>query len=144
MGGKRAVDQSTIVASSPVPLTLEKYCPDLDDWARHWCYESRDLACGQQFVEHITPFLRQLLRSGLAPRTLRRHRDYLRVLGAEVIRRIQEDPPLRKHSMQDVLLRLLEDDGGPLVYPSLSESDQIAFDGTCRKLFRFLNQKNDQ
>lgn len=82
--------------------------------------------------------------SGLALRTLRRHRDYLRLLGAEVIRRIQENPPLRKQSMHDVLRGLLEDDGGPLVYPPLSESDQIAFDGTCRKLFRFLNQRNDQ
>jgi len=133
-----------IVASSRVPLTLEKYCPDLDDWARHWCYEPRDLACGQQFVESITPFLQRLLVSGLAPRTLRRHRDYLRLLGAEVIRRIQEDPPLRKQSMQDVLLGLLEDDGGPLVYPPISESDQIAFDGTCRKLYRFLNQQKNQ
>jgi hypothetical protein len=142
MGGKRAVGHSAIVASGHTSLTLQKLCPDLNDWARHWCYESRDLVCGQQFAEHITPFLRHLLQSGLAPRALRRHRDYLRLLGAEVIRRIQDDPPLRKQSMPDLLLALLEDDGGPLVYPPLSESDQIAFDGTCRKLFRFLNQQN--
>lgn len=102
------------------------------------------MVCGQQFVEHIMPFLRHLLESRLARQTLRRHRDNLRLLGAEIIRRIQDDPPLRKQPMQTVLLNLLEDDGGPLVYPPLSESDQNAFDGTCRKLYRFLNQQSNR
>ena len=60
------------------------------------------------------------------------------MLGAELIRRIQDEPSLRKLTIQGLLLELLEDDGGPLVYPLLPESEQIAFDGTCRKLFRFL------
>jgi|SRR5579859_4931999 len=138
MGSKRTADQSEIVAPAAASLTLEAYCPDLADWARHWCYEPRDLLGGQQFVEHITPFLRHLLQSGLARRTLRRHRDNLRLLGAELIRRIQDEPSPRKLTIQGLLLELLEDDGGPLVYPLLPESEQIAFDGTCRKLFRFL------
>lgn len=141
MGKRAGADKVAIVASGATPLTLERYCPDLADWARHWCYEPRDLVCGQQFVEYITPFLRHLLDSGLATRTLRRHRDNLRMLGAEVIRRIQEDAQLRKQSMQTVLLSLIDDDVGPLVYPPLSEADQIAFDGTSRKLYRFINQQ---
>jgi len=36
--------------------------------------------------------------------------------------------------------RLIEEDGGPLIWPRLSETEQNAIDATCRKLYRFLNQ----
>ena len=38
-------------------------------------------------------------------------------------------------------LDLIEEDGGPLIWPRITESAQNAFDATCRKLYRFLNQR---
>lgn len=39
-----------------------------------------------------------------------------------------------------LLDKLIEEDGGPLIWPAISESAQNAFDATCRKLYQYLNQ----
>ncbi len=110
------------------------------DWARHWCYERRDLTRGRQSVACIILSPQHLLECVLVRRTLRRQCDNLRMLGAEVVRRIQENPQIRKQSMQDGLRSLIDDDLRPLVNPPASEADRIAFEDGCRKLCRFISQ----
>lgn len=84
------------------------------------------------------PFLFHLLDLGQARKTLHRHRDYLCTLGGEIIRRLHEEPALRKRPIERVLADFIEEDGGPLIYPRISETEQRSFDATCRKLYRFL------
>ena len=60
------------------------------------------------------------------------------LLGGEIIRRRHDDRA--KRPIEDLLFDLLEDEGGPLIWPRITESEQNAFDATCRKLYRFLNQ----
>jgi len=83
-------------------------------------------------------FLDHLLSQGLARKTLHRHRDHLCTLGGEMIRRLHEDPRLRRRAIARVLTESLDEDGGPLIYPRTSETEQRSFDSTCRKLHRFL------
>ena len=66
------------------------------------------------------------------------------MLGGEIIRRRQNDPDLATQSARDLLFNLLEEDGGPLIWPSITESAQNAFDATCRKLYRFLNEQKNR
>jgi len=127
-----------IVAHEASAQALALYCPDLDHWAQSWLVEERDLVPGQRIVEFFKPFLLHLLAQGLASKTMRRHYDHLWMLGGEVIRRRQEDSNLRRLSVEKVTLALLEEDGGPLIWPRISESEQDAFDATCRKLYRFF------
>ena len=89
-------------------------------------------------VECFKPFLREMLSLSLSRQTLRRHRDNIWVLGGEVIRRLQMDSSLRRRPIQQVVLELIDDDGGPLLSHGQSEAEQRSFDATCRKLFRFL------
>ena len=110
----------------------------MKQWARSWCWLPADLAVGQQIVELLTPFLLELLRQGLAQKTLRRHRDNLWALGGELIRRRHEDGELARLNPTQILQQLLEDDVGPLLWPRISESEQDSLDATCRKLYRFL------
>jgi uncharacterized tellurite resistance protein B-like protein len=42
-----------------------------------------------------------------------------------------------------LLLNLIEEDGGPLIWPRISESEQKSFDATCRKLYRYLNRSQN-
>jgi hypothetical protein len=84
------------------------------------------------------PFLLHLLTLGRARKTLRLHRDHLCMLGGEIIRRLHEEPRLRRRPIERVLADNLEEDGGPLIYPTISEAEQRSFDSTCRKLYRFL------
>lgn len=117
---------------------MQTYCPDLDQWPRSWAYEACDIPYGLQMVECFKPFLHNLLTLPLSRRTLRRHRDNLWVLGGEVIRALQMDSALRRRPIEQVVRNLIGEDGGPLLSHGQSETEQRAFDATCRKLSRFL------
>ena len=119
---------------------LQSYCPDLDQWPRSWAYEARDIPSGVALVECFKPFLRALPAVPLSRKTLRQHCDNIWVLGGEVISRLQMDGGLRKRPTEQVVLDLISEDGGPLLSHGQSETEQRAFDATCRRLFRFLTK----
>jgi hypothetical protein len=89
-------------------------------------------------VECFKPFLRDLLVRHLSRKTLRQHRDNIWVLGGEVISQLQIDSDLRRRPIEQVVLNLINDDGGPLLSHDQSEAVQRSFDATCRKFSRFL------
>ena len=117
---------------------LRQAAPDLDDWPRSWHVEPADIFVGQQIVQALTPFLLHLLDQRLAQATLRRHRDNLWTLGGELIPCRYDDDDLAKTHVKDALRQLTRDDGGPLMWPRITESEQDSLDTTCRKLNRFL------
>jgi hypothetical protein len=117
---------------------LRQACPDLDNWPRSWRYDGDDIAVGQQIVEALTPFLLDLLDHRLAAKTVSRHRDNLWVLGGELVRRRHEHSDLARQDVTSAIQQLIADDGGPLIYPRISESQQDSLDATCRKLHRFM------
>ena len=84
------------------------------------------------------PFLLHLLDQGLAKATVRRHRDNLWTLGGELIRCRYDDDEFAKTHVEDALRQLTQDDGGPLMWPRITELEQDSLDATCRKLNRFL------
>jgi hypothetical protein len=128
---------SAIVPSSP---TFEEDYLDIVGWPHRWRVEPRDLPPGERMLDIFKPFLIHLLSQELARKTLRLHRDHICTLGGEIIRRLHEDPPLRRRPIERVLTEFLDDDGGPLMYPLISEVEQRSFDSTCRKLYRFLQE----
>ena len=40
--------------------------------------------------------------------------------------------------MKTAILQLTDDEGGPLIWPRITEQQQDSFDATCRKLYQFL------
>ena len=116
---------------------LRQAVPDLDDWPRSWHVAPADIAVGEQIVQALTPFLLHLLDQGLAKATVSRHRDSLRMLGGELIRCRYDDDALAKKQVKHALCKLIEGDGGPLMWPRISESQQDSLDATCRKLRRY-------
>lgn len=137
------MDEVAIVADTEAVQALLDYCPDIEDWPRRWSYEESDLAPGRLIVEFFKPFLLHLLAKKLAASTLRRRRDHLWMLGGEVIRRRQEDPDLCCQPVEKVTFALLEEDGGPLIWPRITEQEQDSFDASCRKFYRFLTTASD-
>lgn len=118
---------------------LAEYCPDLAQWPQRWQIDPSDTAVGQCIVDFLTPFLLHLLDEGLATKTLHRHRDHLWMLGGELIRRHYEDDKLKNMSVAKAIAELIEEDGGPLIWPHITEAEQNSFDATCRKLYKYLN-----
>jgi len=133
------VDKSAIIPEDAADA-LARLCPDLAQWPSSWEIEKDDVAIGQCILETLKPFLHELLRQELADRTFARHRDHVWMLGGEVIQRRHEDDDLYKQPVTTLLFNLVEEDGGPLIWPRISESEQNSFDATCRKLYRFLQQ----
>jgi len=137
-----AIDKGEVGAASIMPSTaaepLAKLCPDLEFWPQRWRYEDSDITVGKHIVECFKPFLVDLIEQGLATRTLQRHRDHLWMLGGEIIRRLHEEPSLRRTPIKTIVLQLVDDECGPLIWPSITEAQQNAFDATCRKLHQFL------
>ncbi len=119
--------------------SLAQYCPDLAQWPQRWQFDEHDIAPGQRIVEFLTPFLLHLIEEGLATKALHRHRDHLWMLGGELIRRRYEDDKLKKMPVDKAIAALIEEEGGPLIWPRITEAEQNSFDATCRKLYKYLN-----
>lgn len=122
---------------------LAAFCPDLEQWPERWHYDAPDIPPGEQIVAFIKPFLLHLLSEDLTPKTRRRHRDNVWLLGGQLIKLRYEDSKLRKMAIPLALSALVNEDGGPMIYPHISEADQNAFNATCRKLHRFLNSNQN-
>lgn len=133
------MDERTIIPSGPA--TLETLRPFLESWPELWKVDECDIEIGQGLTESMEPFLLDLIRQGLADKTLARHRGHLEMLGGEIICRRHDAPDLAKQTVSSLLLTFVEDEGGPLIWPRITESAQRSFDATCRKLYRFLQQK---
>ena len=138
VGKSQEVRQGPIMPTASA-TDLAQYCPDLKHWPEHWHFDAHDIAPGQRIVEFFKPFLLHLLGQRLAAKTLYRHRDHLWMLGGELIRRRYEDAKLKKMPVDKAIAELIEEDGGPLIWPRITEAQQDSFDATCRKLYKFLN-----
>ena len=101
--------------------------------------EEKDLPVGRQLVGFFMPFLLHLAESALSKRTIQNHVDNMWVLGGEIIRDVNEEPRLRKTSAEQLVRKVIHEDGGPLIHHGW-EDEQRSFDSTCRKFYRFLTQ----
>lgn len=99
--------------------TLAEYCPDLAQWPQRWQKDEQDITAGQHVVEFLTPFLLHLLDERLAIKALHRHRDHRWMLGGELIRRRYEDDQLKKMPVGKAIAELIEEEGGPLIWPRI-------------------------
>jgi hypothetical protein len=99
----------------------------------------KDLPPGEALVGCFRPFIEHLANTGLSAKTIRQHVDNLWSLGGEIIRDLHYDPSLRQRTAERLLREAVHQDGGPLVHNG-SDEQQHAFDATCRKLHRFLDQ----
>ena len=102
----------------------------------------KDLPPGEKLVACFRPFLEGLVASDLSPKTIQKHVDNLWALGGEIIRDLNENPFLRRKSIEQILDDRIDAEGGPLLKGIDSEEQQRSFDSTCRKLHRFLSRSS--
>jgi hypothetical protein len=142
MVGKRAKKTSTINGGTAgAPPAVERYCRQMDRWARSWMGFEEDLPPGEKLMACFRPFVKHLACSDLSHKTIQKHVDNLWALGGEIIRYLHEDPPLRQKDIAQILDERIDEEGGPLVYAYESEEAlQRSLDSTCRKLYRFRRQ----
>ena len=124
-------------------LTPYDYCKGMAEWPQDWVLVNEDLAIGRGLLALFIPFIQSLIDKGLAKKTIQRHANHLFLLGREIIERLNEnDEDKRKLSPEDLILHYVEDEGGPLLSfwsPDIESefAQHLAYDATCRKLFKF-------
>ena len=111
---------------------------DFEEWPDSWMMESRDKEYGERICVEMKPFIEALIEKGLTKKTIKRHIDYLWLLGGEIIREVNMYREYKKDPRQKIL-EMIDENGGPLCH-DVSESESVAFDGTCRKFWKFLSR----
>jgi len=105
-----------------------------------------DLKAGKNLLTLFEPFIDTLIRKGLSVKIIKNHMANLKMLGEEIIRRLNDgDENNRKLSPKQLLLQYIEDEYGPLIHhwdpnDSTEQSYQKSLDATCRKLYKFVTE----
>jgi hypothetical protein len=120
------------------------YCRDFNEWPEQWMIVDADLKSGQDLLAFFTPFVRFLMDQGLAKKTITNHIHHLNLLGAEIVRRLNDgDDAYRKLPGKALILKYVDDETGPLLSfwdpnDNIERGYHMAFDATCRKLYKFI------
>ena len=103
-----------------------------------------DTEYGRDLLKVFVPFCEHLIAGGLTRKTIRRHMDYLWLLGGELIEEINEHEELRKKPAAALIMDNISDDGGPYIRHLESEADMRSFDATCRKFYKFFKRTSEE
>jgi hypothetical protein len=82
----------------------------MSEWPRNWAIDTPDIAIGERLVT-VEPFVMHLL-TVLARKTIRRHLDYLNLLGGKIIADLNTGvcPENREKSGGDLILDQITED----------------------------------
>lgn len=122
----------------------EDYFDNYYDWPSDWMGVEEDIIIGNSLLTIFTPFVETLIEEKHSVKTIKKHLGNLALLGGEIIGRLNdEDEKNRKLTPRKLLLEYIDDECGPLVdhwdpNNKTEEALQKAFDGTCRKLHKFI------
>jgi hypothetical protein len=117
---------------------------DIDEWPKNWMGIEEDLAIGRGLLALFIAFIQHLIDIGLAKKTIKKHGYHLSMLGGEIIERLnRDDEDNRKLSPRELILRYVDEEGGPLLSfldPDINAelAQHMAYDATCRKLLKFV------
>ena len=121
---------------------LHQYCKDINEWPDSWEIDSADIKTGRALLELFKLFLMKRIEDGRSKKTVKMNAGYLWVLGGELIRRINEEEDDRQLTTRDLLLKYIDDSGGPYWRHADDEEDHKKFDSVCKQLFKFLMENN--
>ena len=116
-------------------------CKDIDQWPQSWAGFPHDVPVGDKLVELFKGFLNQQIDKGRAKSTIKRHADYLWILGGEIIREISnddEDDEAYTLSGKTLLLQYINDEGGTYWTDAPSEQELVAYNSVCRRLYQWM------
>ncbi len=117
---------------------LSQYCKDIDDWANSWEIDAIDIKIGRDIVEQFKPFLIDRIEKGRTKKTIKMNGHYLWALGAELISRLNEDATERKLSARELILKYIDESGGPYWHHANDEAEHDRYDTVCKQFFRFM------
>ena len=119
---------------------LFQYCKNISEWHESWEGVTADLKIGLDIVEQFKPFLIDRIDKGRSKRTIKIYANYLWSLGGELIRELNENESKRKLSARELILKYIDDSGGPYWRHARDEMEHRKYDSVCKQLFRFMSE----
>jgi hypothetical protein len=119
---------------------LLNYCKNIDDWPNQWEIDQSDVKMGQAINKYFKLFLLDKIDNGISKKTIKIYANYLWVLGGELIRQINDDDDERSLSAKDLILKYVDDGGGPYWRHAVNENDHAKYDSVCKQLFKFITE----
>ncbi len=129
-------------SNSSATELLHQYCKDIENWPDRWKISKQDLAIGQSIRDQLKPFLISHIEKGRSKRTVKMYASYLWVLGGELIWQLNEDESERGLLVKDLILKYIDDSGGPYWLHARDESEHVQYDSVCRQFFKFMTQNS--
>ena len=123
------------------PKNIQKLIKVMERWPKSWMGFPEDIPVGERIVEVMRPFVQAMVHDGLAPKAINRHMDNLWHLGGEIIRDVNMETKERKRSGRELILKAVDQEGGPYCRHLSTEAEAKPFDATCKKLYRFIRQQ---
>ena len=123
--------------SNPANL-LHAYCKDIENWPASWEIVKDDLTIGQAISEQFKLFLLDRIKKDRAKKTIKNYAYFLWALGGELIRSINEDDDERRLSANDLILKYIDDSGGPYWRHARDEIEHAKYDSVCKQFFKFI------
>ena len=123
------------------PITaITDACPEFPDWPRRWMGVDEDVPYGLGILEVFAPFIQKMIDDGRARKTIVTHCTNLWLLGGEIIRRVAlyNEYHIEPHRM---VMNSVGPDGGISCRHLDCEAHVSSYDGTCRRLYRFLQEQ---
>ena len=108
----------------------------MSDWPSSWAGVPEDERIGIALVAEMRPFAEHLERR-FSANTVRGHLNCLWIIGGEIIRRLDNEPRVRKLTGRKLLLEAIEASEAPLA-SGVTEAEQKVIDATTRRLLRFM------
>jgi hypothetical protein len=122
-------------------VSLKKLKKEINRWPKSWAGFDSDIPLGQLIIDTMQTFLLAMLEDRLSYTSINRHVGNLWLLGGEIISRAHKDSELKGLDGKQLILRFVDETGGPYSRHLTTEEEQRAFDATCKKLYRFLRLK---
>lgn len=129
---------SSVKSSANNVDLLYTYCKDIDIWPNKWEIAEEDIVIGKAITEQFKLFLLDRIDTGRAKKTIKNDAAYLWVLGGELIRAINENDRERQLPARDLILKYIDDSGGPYWRHACNEIEHSKYDFVCKQLFKFM------
>ena len=111
----------------------------INNWPDSWKMYDEDIEYGKEIILLMKPFIEELSKL-YSSKTLKTHIDNLWVLGGYTIEHINEYEKYRDTKPILLLTTFIDSCDGPTIH-DLSKKEQISFDCTCRKFYKYLAEK---
>lgn len=121
-------------------VCFKRWCSDFDNWPQSWAGDDEDIVIGHKLLAEFKEYILELIVKGRTKNTVKKHANYLWVLGGEIISDTNENGIDVNLSGTEILLNYIGLSGGPYWRHAFNQSESEQFDSICRLFYKHISK----